>query len=656
MTNSLVDPLLRRYQIAAMICLVLMVILAVVGVVAVKQTDMPLSSNQFMVVPEDNGLVWYNLAGYSDEKPCIHLFDFETQSVSVKRRRELKVSSEMIANGRRALIIESPSQPAYVLMLDPQTHAQLERIWLPASNQPQILAGKYLIDAIAGNLLVTNLLDENRVMRSTQLMDWQSRRMTRVHAISDSNLVLVSIGLQAVPPGAGKRSIPQNSIQVFRVLEDKIELAATWKASGAEPMAVWYKDQIVTLAPDEQSLEFRNTDSFKVVKRVEIPGPLVANIDLNYFRQGVLAVPANGSIGAPSDIRRIDNLQPIQASPEFSIYHFQDSWKARPSRYILMSRLSHPAAFAVYDVELNKVIFETASPFAASCELLDERRLAIASLAMGLSVDIIDFTTGKVEQRFRPFAWLLPVIAIGSVMTVALTFAWIYFSSKAMLSLLTTLLVPGFLFGGVLLTILCQQGDVISAPRPNATYFLTVILTVLFMAVWLVFSARGSWMQILAWQLLLVSLIAISLSTLVLQDGFREIWMTAAVLVCLAASALFFWLTIAMTWLIGFRMHWHDSRSNERETHGARNSLGEMFLLTAACVALVVCGLPLRTVPLDARANTCWLRLWPACSLHLPYRAGFWHSWFPTSGSKPCWHWRPWRRAHWSLSCFVRSP
>ncbi len=201
--------------------------------------------------------------------------------------------------------------------------------------------------------------------------------------------------------------------------------------------------------------------------------------------------------------------------------------------------------------------------------------------------------TGGTIKTVRPYAWLLPGYVLWALAFAFVAFGWIYYSTHAGFSLLTTILCFATAMIPIPVYALTQHGSATHVSRMATSYAIAILVSAA--SVW--HGSRMSKLQNrtmrLTYQLAILSVIGIACCAAHNEGCFPEAIDSPSAIFIAGLCALTSFAGLIGMRCFGYRTRWlkhgEDTQTNP--------TLFQFFLLVAASAGLLIAYLPFRIIP-----------------------------------------------------------
>lgn len=453
-------------------------------------------------------------------------------------------------------------------------------------NMPVIVGDRYLVgfgidrNAVSSLQIVDAYAGDAVAELKSVSISPQPRGLYRLERIPLRGTSLFAVGVRSAQTTTQKA---QEDVVIFEIKEGETREVARWK-SGCSPANIVEQDgKLFSLSADAQHVEVRELPTLQLIEQRPLPIDLATQWSSVRFRDGLgrLDNRTNGR----TEFFRLTDFKRLELPSGF---HFFQLFEDPIERRVLLARRSgREIDYVVIDPVAFKIIFQHSASVNSTAALLDDHRLGICDLNSVVTIDLFDIATGKVIQRWQPYAWLdwwIPLLALGSLATCVF---WIYAANVARLSAFISNLTLTAIVGGVSLFGCVYDGTEWQVDRPCMCYLLAVMTCMMYVSGW--YTALAASHVARRWLVLIVSLcVVLQVITFVLFSdddvpGFFPMLAMFIVAVPALVATLLLWVASFMG--LGWK---RDDDGSLSGTHRQQLALTDYFWLTAVAGLLIV--------------------------------------------------------------------
>lgn len=405
------------------------------------------------------------------------------------------------------------------------------------------------------------------------------------------------------------RDIPI-SVSVFEIESGQVKLIESWPYGGGPVMQ--HAGKVWSSAPKSRLVEMRSLDDLKVVQR--IPLPQVLGDWSNIVHRNELISFISTKTGRDY-VCRLDDWAVI---PELDLGLWNEAARQNAKdehTYLLGSGFKFSMRrIVVYDSQQSRIVYDAKPPVGLIEVEINDGHLVTVTEALGLTVELIDLSTGKLSKRYTPFLWHLVGIFVLAMLGLIWLVVWCYCSIEWQWRALPNIAMVTGLIAFPFLWRLMAVGYWGTLNRPDVNQLKVILFALCFM--FSVYAAFGKQRLLLRISILCLWLTAVfgcvrmsgrleirQYFHLATEDGILR---TVLVFTTFATFLMF---AVRLTSLPKYFL----TVSDNDEGHSAPIAMVDIFALVASIALLLTAVEPYRqldwTQQPEATYASCWIML-----------------------------------------------
>lgn len=262
-------------------------------------------------------------------------------------------------------------------------------------------------------------------------------------------------------------------VSVYEIEAGQVRLVDSWPYGGGP--VIQHAGKIWSSVPKKREVEVRSLADLQIVKRLQLPTEMTDWVTLTH-RHDLFCFTSQKT--RQVIVCRLSDFQPI---PELNMPLLTDcaEQQAEDRRFHLLTdgQKLNSRRVVVYDSELSRIVYDASLPMGLLEVGVDDGHLVLVTAAMGLTVELIDLSTGKVSRTHRPFVGSLLLITVVGWLALIWLVAWCYCSNKWRLSPLVSIILLSLLIGTPFMWRIQTIGYFNILRRPAVDCLLVILFT-----------------------------------------------------------------------------------------------------------------------------------------------------------------------------------
>ncbi len=223
------------------------------------------------------------------------------------------------------------------------------------------------------------------------------------------------------------------TIRVYEIDGGSIKEIARWTTVSKSAM-VQHSGKLFTASQDGQSVEVRDLSGFNLLETRSLPSglkswepdplgisPLATRNDLFSFVD-------------PKGFTRVHRIDDFSLIPELDASVTRGGVKSEQGdfrRYVMLTDgMFRQLSLTVYDSVNGRIVYQGTPPVGVEAMHIVDHYLVYVTAESGLTVEMHDLETGRLAQRYQPFAWIVWSVPVILCLALVWVVGWIRTSSR----------------------------------------------------------------------------------------------------------------------------------------------------------------------------------------------------------------------------------